>query len=226
MNPAFSRILPFAIYMIFVAALEVPSLLGFELPPDLQNPGWTYSLKIGLTGLAIIWCWKRLPELRWNELGNTRNTATSILIGVIVFVLWINMDQPFLVQGELTTGFDPNQFAGGTQRLLMITIRIFGAAVVVPIAEELFWRSFLIRYLVKQDFLSVPRGLFTPFSFVATVILFGLEHQMIGAGMMAGVAYNILYYRTKSVTQCVLAHAVTNFSLGIYVVLSGATRFW
>jgi CAAX prenyl protease-like protein len=43
---------------------------------------------------------------------------------------------------------------------------------------------------------------------------------------MAGVAYALVLYQTKSIAQCILAHAVTNFLLGIYVVQTGKWYFW
>jgi CAAX prenyl protease-like protein len=57
-------------------------------------------------------------------------------------------------------------------------------------------------------------------------VLFGLEHNLILAGIMAGVAYSLLLYWTKSIYQCILAHAVTNLVLGIYVLQTGYWQFW
>jgi CAAX prenyl protease-like protein len=59
-----------------------------------------------------------------------------------------------------------------------------------------------------------------------TVVLFGLEHNFILAGVMAGIAYNLLLYRTKSLAHCILAHAVTNLALAIYVITTGKWQFW
>jgi CAAX prenyl protease-like protein len=56
--------------------------------------------------------------------------------------------------------------------------------------------------------------------------MFGFEHNYILAGIMAGVAYNILLYKTRSLAQCVLAHAVTNLALAVYVVVTGNWQFW
>jgi hypothetical protein len=43
---------------------------------------------------------------------------------------------------------------------------------------------------------------------------------------MAGAAYNLLLLRTKSIAQCILAHAVTNFLLGMYVLITKQWFFW
>jgi CAAX prenyl protease-like protein len=92
--------------------------------------------------------------------------------------------------------------------------------------EELFWRSFLLRYLISPRFKTVRLGALTPFSFVVTVVLFGLEHDLWLAGMMAGVAYTLLLNRTGNLWSCVLAHAVTNLALGVHVLMTEEWRWW
>ena len=92
--------------------------------------------------------------------------------------------------------------------------------------EEIFWRSFFLRWLIHRDFENIPLGLFTWPSFVIGSLMFGLEHNLILAGVIAGAAYNLLLYRTRSISQCILAHATTNLVLGIYVIAAGQWRFW
>jgi CAAX prenyl protease-like protein len=53
-----------------------------------------------------------------------------------------------------------------------------------------------------------------------------VEHDRWLAGLIAGVAYNALYYRTRSLKACILAHGVTNLGLGIYVLTANQWRFW
>jgi hypothetical protein len=97
---------------------------------------------------------------------------------------------------------------------------------VVPVMEELFWRAFLIRWLVKEDFKSVPVGTFTWPSFLITVALFGAEHNQWLAGLVCGALYNWLLYRTRSVWACVVAHAVSNAALAAWVLARGDWKFW
>ena len=123
-------------------------------------------------------------------------------------------------------GFNPTQLPDGAVRILMTCFRIVGAVLVVPLMEELFWRSFLLRYLIDNNFEKVRIGTFTWASFLFTVVLFGLEHNYIYAGIMAGVVYNLILYKTRSLAQCVLAHAVTNLALAIYVIFTGKWQFW
>ena len=107
-----------------------------------------------------------------------------------------------------------------------IGFRILGAGVVVAVMEELFWRGWILRWIVHPDWQEVPMGTFTWTSFLATTALFALEHHQWLVGLMAGAAYNLLLYRTKSLYACMVAHGVTNVALALYVLTTGEWGFW
>ncbi len=92
--------------------------------------------------------------------------------------------------------------------------------------EELFWRSLVMRYLIKSDFRSIPVGSFSWFSFLVTAILFGAEHHRIGAGVVAGLLYGGLLLIQKNLRGVIIAHAITNFGLGVYILTTGSWQFW
>jgi len=103
---------------------------------------------------------------------------------------------------------------------------VVGAVIVVPLMEELFWRAFLIRWLVRADFKQVPVGTFSWPSFAVTVVLFGGEHREWLAGLICGAMYNWLLYKRKDVFSCVVAHAVSNAALTAWVLARGDWKFW
>jgi hypothetical protein len=73
----------------------------------------------------------------------------------------------------------------------------------------------------------VPVGAFSWKSFGITVAMFGLEHGALWhVGMITGALYNGLLYRTRSLWACVLAHAVTNLLLAVYVLATGKWGYW
>ncbi|MFB3115269.1 MAG: CAAX prenyl protease-related protein [Nitrospirales bacterium] len=155
---------------------------------------------------------------------NWQEALVTVGVGLGVYALWVRMDWPWAIQGELS---DYNPFlAGPTLGIVLAVIRIFGASVIVPIMEELFWRSFLIRYIVNANFETVRLGTFTIGSFAATVVLFGLEHNLWLAGMMAGICYSGLLYWTGRLWPCIIAHGITNFVLGIHVLTTGEWYWW
>jgi CAAX prenyl protease-like protein len=66
--------------------------------------------------------------------------------------------------------------AGSAIAWLFIAVRILGSSLVVPPLEEVFYRSFLYRRFIDEDFLKVPSGRFAVGASVACSALFGLMH--------------------------------------------------
>lgn len=223
---AFSRILPFALFMLFIGVEEFARFLQRKEILLIGNLAlyWLYPVKVSLVGAVLICFRKHYQEIRLSDLGRPVFTAISVLAGLAVFWLWTHMDWSFGTLGT-PTGFDPTAFSG-LEKVGVTAARLAGAVVIVPVMEELFWRSFLIRYIIDNDFAKIPIGTFSWPSFLITVVLFGLEHHYFLAGMMAGAVFNLLLYTTRSLTQCILAHAVANLSLGIYVLQTGRWNFW
>jgi CAAX prenyl protease-like protein len=92
--------------------------------------------------------------------------------------------------------------------------------------EELFWRSFLMRWLQRPDFLTLaPQAVGLRAIMLATFV-FVLAHTLWLAAAIAGLAYAWLYIRTGRLWVAVIAHAVTNGVLGIWVVATGNWAFW
>ncbi len=223
---AFYRYLPFAVFMGFIGLDECLRFLAgqglFRLEPTTLY--YLYPVKALTVGCLLYLFKDRYRELVLKDLGNLPETLAACATGLLVFILWINMDLTLGVS-DVPQGFNPTLLPGSVQTVMTVA-RIAGAVLVVPLMEELFWRSFLIRYIIDKNFEAVRMGTFSWVSFIFTVVLFGFEHNFILAGIMAGVFYNLLLYRTRSLAQCVLAHAVTNLTLALYVVATGKWQFW
>ena len=224
---AWPRILPFALFMAVIGLEESLRFMNGRDWINLEDSTFAllYPLKPLFALIALILLRRAYSELRWSDLAKPRPTFGSIGLGLAVFVLWINMDWTFGALSE-PPGFNPHIFTGEGLRWSMTLIRIASAVLVVPIMEELFWRSFLLRYIINPNFTQIPLGTFTWGSFLVGALLFGLAHHFILAGIMAGMAYAWLLYRTKSLAQCVLSHAVTNLALAAYVLYSQKWWFW
>ncbi|MGH7230195.1 MAG: CAAX prenyl protease-related protein [Nitrospiraceae bacterium] len=225
-----ARILPFAAYLAFLAIGQavawgtehVPTAAPWKVHADL----WLYPLKTIVVLGFLIYFWPKYDELKGHATAGPRDVFLALAVGVGVYLAWVRMDWPWAMQGNgEAAGYDPFRAGAGTG-IMLAAVRVFGASVVVPIMEELFWRSFLLRYLISPQFDSVRLGTVSPLSFLATVVLFGLEHDLWLAGMMAGAAYTLLLNRTGRLWPCILAHAVTNFTLGIHVLVTQEWRWW
>ena len=150
----------------------------------------------------------------------------AVCAGLLVLATWIFLED-FLPKAGNPTGFNPAEFSlGPVSEKTVLAIRILGAALVVPFMEELFWRSFLMRYLVNSNFQAVRLGTFTWFSFMAVTLLFGLEHYRIIQGIVAGAVFGLLVIKQKNLGGAIISHAVTNLGLGIYVLTTGSWHLW
>ncbi len=223
-TPGFKRIIPFATYMLFTLAGDLVKPL---IPAGVLSDNFTaviYPLKILAVATLLILYRKSYDELHLNQL-KVAHIPTALAAGMIVFILWINMDWDFATIGG-ADAYNPGILPGKTFYYVFIVVRLAGAALVVPVFEEIFWRSFVLRYIINQNFTAVKIGTFTWTSFIISSLLFGSEHNLWLAGIMAGVFYNLLLYRTRSIPACIIAHGATNLLLGIYVIRTGSWQFW
>jgi uncharacterized protein len=223
-----ARIAPFAAYLSFIALAELfhglqrfaPQSASWSYLVDL----WLYPVKTAVVLGILIYFWQRYEELHVRWVGRAGELLLTLVTGIVVYLGWVGLDTPEALHSQ-AEGYDPYQ-AGPELGTVLAGIRLFGAAVVVPVMEELFWRSFLIRYLISPRFQSVTLGTLTPLSVSVSVILFAVEHDRWLAGLMAGGAYTWLLYQTRQLWPCILAHAVTNLLLGIHVLRTHDWYFW
>lgn len=215
---AWARILPFGAYIFFIILGDMLERTGMSRA-DLR---WLYPVQIGAVAILLAVFWRRYHELR-APLPTKAELLVSVLTGVAVLVLWINLDAPWMTVGS-SPGYDPR--TNGELDWVLIVIRIAGAALVVPVMEELFWRSFVMRWVDAADFEALEPARVGIKGFLVSVVLFGFEHNLWLAGIVAGVAYSLLYMRHRKLWSAVIAHAVTNGLLGAWVVATGSWVFW
>lgn len=221
------RVAPFALYMAFIALEEMLRFLAEKGHAAVAEQFWLflYPVKAVSVALVLFLFRKQYTEINSGEFIRPATACAALALGLGVFAMWISMDFPAATMGTLR-GYDPNLCRNDGVRLFLTASRLAGAALVVPFMEELFWRSFLIRFIISHDFTKVPIGRFTWPSFLITAVLFGLEHNLFLAGILAGILYNLLLYHSRSLSACILAHGVTNLALGVYVLQTGKWYFW
>lgn len=195
---------------------------ALSVPPQVG-----YPIRVALTLAVLLLVSRRNMEMRLVQ------PLASIGIGLGVFAVWIAPDALFgyrhywLFENAITGTAGavlPPDLQGNPVFLLT---RSAGSILLVPVIEELFWRGWLMRWLIDYDFQSVPLGAYLPSAFWITAVLFASEHGPYWeVGLAAGVVYNWWMIRTKSLADCMLAHAVTNGTLAVYVVAAGAWRYW
>ncbi len=108
-----------------------------------------------------------------------------------------------------------------------LVIRFLGLALIVPIIEEFFLRGFLMRFVIRENWWTVPFGTLTP---AAAIIGTAVPMLMHPAELLAAAVWfslvTWLMVRTRNIWDCVAAHAVTNLLLGLYVVTQHQWQLW
>jgi len=227
---------PFAVFMLFLGIVD-----GY-CPAEHYL---LYPLKSLLVAGVIAWYWRELPSLKPVAPG------VSVVIGVVGLALWVGLepvanglgdatagpwnalvDAVGWKSGEITVaslhapGLDPFALYPAAEAWALFAFRVAGIALVVPVMEELFWRGFLMRWLIQDDFAAVPLGTYQAVSFWVTTLLFASVH---GAewpqGVVVGVIYGAWFVRTKSLGSIMVAHGVTNLLLALYCLATGQWHF-
>ena len=207
--------------------LIAPFATWIALMTVLPATTWAYAVRTAVTAVLLAAGWRqglktlderREPSLPSDVLSPLRSFVSCLkssllpgfLVGLAVFALWILPEQfdfpfyrRFCIIGE-----------GGTQAVaeastLMIVYRLIGSAFVISVAEELFFRKWLIGFA----------------GFWWMVALFAIEHDRWLVAAICGVAYGWLYLR-KGLGAAIVAHVTTNLVLGLWVVRSGQWQFW
>lgn len=213
--------LPMIVFILLIglcSALKQPTGSLWQTAPEF----WVYPLQTLLCAALLIF-FRR--EYHFHQL---RRPLFVLVLALFVFLLWI-APQQFLHFADRRIGFDPDKLAAEpTLYWTTLAVRCLRLVIVVPLVEEIFWRAFLLRYLIAEKFESVPFGAFSWLSFIVVTIAFTFSHSTADrpAALVTGALYNLVAYRTKSLFSCVLAHAITNLALGIWIVTTRQWGFW
>jgi uncharacterized protein len=237
-NPWLVFLLPFMVFMLVGTLEPTPDKLGgkdigLSIPYD-QYP-IVYTVKIVLTLAAIAFV---LPGCRQFPF---RISLLSVAVGVVGVVLWIGICrldvehtylQPILDRVGLAWIIGSGERAGFNPLVqlaympiwawIFLAIRFIGLALVVPVIEEFFLRGFVMRYAVDQQWWEVPFGKVNRLAIVCGTAVPLLMHpaELLAAAVWFSLV-TWLMLRTRNIWDCVAAHAITNFLLGVYVVVSG-----
>jgi uncharacterized protein len=212
--------------VVFAAFFAVVSLLrktgdAFWLT---SSHYWIYPIQTIVCGVFLIWYWREYP------FSVPRRIFFSIAVGLAVFVVWIAPQQIFGFDPRVD-GFNPGIFSHQPPIPIYwgeVALRFARLIIVVPLVEEIFFRGFLLRYFIREEFDQVTIGSFSWLSFAIVTIGFALIHSSADwvGGLIAGALYNVVAYRSRSLTSCVLAHAITNLCLGLWIMKTHQWGFW
>lgn len=186
------------------------------------------ALRVIVVGGAILYFSRHLLSVRLTS------PVGSVAAGLAVFLIWIGPDYLFpgyrnhwLFQNALTGTLKSSLSEGALGDPLALALRSLRAVAIVPIAEELFWRGWLMRWLIRPDFEKVAPGTYDVRAFWLTALLFASVHGPYwDVGLVCGAVYNGWMVRTKNWNDLILTHAVTNGCLCAFVIATGRWEYW
>jgi hypothetical protein len=217
-SPTVAYTAPFAVYLGFLALHSV-----LPLPPRVDEP-----LRLIVLSLVIWFASRRVLDFRISR------WTGSLALGVAIFLLWILPDtlmpgyrHSIIFQNALTGKTASSLAPGAITDPLILILRTLRSFALVPILEELFWRGWLMRWVIDPDFTRVPLGTYARNAFWIVAVLFAAEHGSYwDVGLVAGILFNYWMVRTRSLGDLILSHAVANLSLSAYVIASGKWEYW
>jgi CAAX prenyl protease-like protein len=240
-----AHVVPFAVFM----GLQLLSQLyghffGWDHPhaPWWQRypEQWIYPLQV-VACFPILLRWWRAYEFRWTG----KAFALGILFGAIGIGFWLlptTLYDHLGMTGEAegwkkwlgvaarTDGFNPGVFENPAGYWFSLVMRFIRAAVVVALVEEIFWRGFLMRFVLDWDgdYWKQPFGKASWLSFAVVTGLFMFAHAPVdyaGALIYGSLTYFLCVF-SKSLSACVVMHATANFLMGCYIMAYGKYGVW
>ena len=217
-NPTSAYIGPF---LVFIAFLALGKYL--PVPPDVEQ-----IIRFVVIAGAIWFFSRHLVSFKMVS------PIATVALGIGVFLLWIGPDVLFpgyrthwLFQNSITGKLESTMPPGLLSNPFQLVLRTARAALLVPILEELFWRGWLMRWLIDQDFEKIQLGRYATSAFLITAVLFASEHGPYWeVGLACGLIYNWWMVRTKSLADLYVAHGITNLCLSLYVLATGKWEYW
>ena len=244
-----AHVIPFCVFMGILMIDMFLEPLGFRLdnisqPWYRRRPEYLLMLIQLVVILPMFVYWRKYYD--WNF---RKGWLLAIVGGVVGIAIWIAPTHLYtalelgaaegsdpswykwLGLAPRDEGFDARIFEEGSGVYWAAIVgRFVRAVVLVSLVEEVFWRGFLMRFLLKPDgnYWKVPFGQFSWKSYGVVTVLFMLVHapvDWLGAFFFGSIMYYVAV-KSKSLFACILMHGVANFLMGWYALASGKYGLW
>lgn len=245
-----AHVMPLAAFMVITLPWQfLGDWVEWKHP---QAPWWRHYPEHWIYPLQSLICIALLLFLRKNyEWKITPKTAViGTIMGAIGIGFWIlptHLHMVLGMQGEQEgilkwlgvmprdDGFNPQDLVdkvdgGAALYWSTLVLRFLRAVVIVSLVEEIFWRGFLMRFLLDpdRDYWKIPFGKPAWISYLVVTVAFMLVHQPVdyaGALVFGSIMYGVAVW-TRSLMACVIMHAVANLLMGLYAMHFGKYGLW
>jgi len=184
--------------------LPLTVLLAIALVSGMvgHSDGGGYALRMAVGVLTLALLWSKYGDLRWREPG----ALTACSFGLLLALVWLGSGWPF-----------PSAGSSGSAGVWLI-VRALGFSTVVPLAEELAFRGYLLRVLQNRRFEQVSYRSGPWWAVAISSLVFGALHERWLAGTLAGLVYALIQLRGGRLRDAILAHATTNATLATFAL--------
>lgn len=242
-DKAYAHVVPLATFMgLNFLLMIIDEFLKWDHPDAAwwqMTAHWFYPLQTIICGATLIFFWRHY-EIKWD-----RRIIFGAIMGGIGIGFWILPTHLYTSLGYTketvgwlehigfaarNDGFNPNDFSDPLAIWFTTVFRFLRAAVVVAFVEEIFWRGFLMRYILNPDsnYWKIPFGKFSWLSFVVITTLFVFIHAPVdyAGALVYGTLMYFVAVKTKSLAACIVMHAVSNLLMGGYALQYGKYGLW
>lgn len=185
--------LPFIIFVFTALAAQALA----------DTPEALYPLRVVVLALALLYFLPALPKPEFSSIG------IAVTVGVLVSAAW-------LASAHSAAPLKAETVAMGSAlgwELLWITFRLLGTILLVPIAEELFFRKYVlerINHLVGKN--SLLPGI------ALSSAIFAALHANFILAFIVGISFALIYLRRRLIWDAIIAHSTANAVIAIFAV--------
>jgi len=145
-----------------------------------------------------------------------KNIGKVILWGSIGSIILVLLNFPYAIVSGIKN-IPQEHFIETQQGIHFVFLFLIIAVVMIPFAEELFFRAYLFR-LVKNEFSTLS-------GYIVSTGFFALGHEFSISSVIKSLIFCYIYDKTGLIGTSIIAHAVSNFvwfTTVYFYVLRGA----
>ena len=237
-KPTVAFVLPFLVFLVIVQ--WYPSFAGAQQNADgvvsLDTKIYMAMLVAQIVIASVLLLWFRKIYLQHFPL---KFSPLGVLVGVVGIFVWVGLchleiekQAMELISLGNTSAMRPSfnpflHLPTGTWQIAFLVPRFVVLAMIVPIIEELFLRGWVVRFVHDPDWEPVRLQGLSWAAIIAPTVYGVATHP---GEALAAIGWfslvTLLMLKTGNVWDCVVAHAVTNLLLGIYVIWFAQWQLW
>lgn len=211
---------------------------AIAVQPNPVAAKW-YQTLVGvqvLVGFVLLSFWMRTYLAHFPF----RVSGLAVVVGAIGIALWVGVTSlgiearfmeliGFPQKSVARAAFNPYfEIQSDQSRYIFLGLRFTLLAMIVPIVEELFLRGWLVRWIESAEDWNLIKLSGLAFGAIITATVYGvLTHpsEAIAAALWFSLV-TWLMLKTGNFWDCVVAHAVTNLLLGIWILYTAQWHLW